>query len=52
MESDLEVAMEELKQKVAIRSMQEQRNFYDFLHFSPLKVCVWPATGEEQSCKM
>ncbi|XP_037079408.1 vacuolar protein sorting-associated protein 13-like [Pollicipes pollicipes] len=39
-ESDLEVATEELSKKVAIRSLQEQRNFYDNLHFSPLKIHV------------
>ena len=38
MESDLELAREQLEKKVAIRSLQEQRNFFDFLHFSPLKV--------------
>ena len=37
-ESDLELAREHLEKKVAIRSLQEQRNFFDFLHFSPLKV--------------
>ncbi|XP_043195714.1 vacuolar protein sorting-associated protein 13-like [Amphibalanus amphitrite] len=39
-ESDLELAREELEKKVAIRSLQEQRNFFDFLHFSPLKIHV------------
>ena len=44
-ESDLELARAELEKKVAVRSLQEQRNFFDFLHFSPLKVSsteYWP----------
>lgn len=38
--NDLKAAQEPLYSLVSSQSLQEQKNFYDLLHFSPLKIHV------------
>lgn len=36
---DLAYASKPLQSQITTLSLQEQKNYYDMLHFSPLKVC-------------
>jgi len=36
---DLTYASKPLQSQMITLSLQEQKNYYDMLHFSPLKVC-------------
>jgi len=40
--NDMNVVKDPLKSHVALQSSAEQKNFYDLLHFSPLKVALVP----------
>lgn len=37
---DLSYASKPLQSQITSISLQEQKNYYDMLHFSPLKVCI------------
>jgi len=41
-EEDQQLVDKPLLSHVTLVSTQEQKNFYDLLHFSPLKVSSWP----------
>lgn len=38
---DLTLASKPLQSQMTTLSLQEQKNYYDMLHFSPLKVCKY-----------
>lgn len=38
---DLLYADNPLQSQITTHSLQEQKNYYDMLHFSPLKVCLY-----------
>ena len=42
LEEDLKVVYTELLEEAGLSLAEEQKNFYDYLHFSPIKVsCQW-----------